>query len=1742
MITKKKTRSRLLSLFMAILMLFSAFPTTVFAAPASDIPDEMLDNVYLDALAYTGYKVQAQKNDGTIFKTYGSRASAYGSDISYGLVKYGTETVSKSGTATGLAPDIAGFESSGLCCASYVTYVYYNYMPNIAGIDTSDVAKPSNPRSASSYNTAANAWVNAGTARRISFTQSSDGSNFKPSEEIPIGSLVVFKHIPTGDIAHVAVYAGKYNGTHFVTHVGNDRGPEISTIEGMSKGSYPEAVVQIVAPEFVEESGKIEIYKKDPNGKALSGAYFTATNTSDNTQYIIGPTNSNGYAATKEDLPYGTYKVVETVFPTDYTSSGKSEWTVTVDSSNNGVVTINAVNELKKGNIEVYKEAAEDGHNLSGAIFTVYNSSGSKVTTIGPTNDRGYAKSEDIPYGQYRVVETTFPKNYTAHGQTEWSVTVSSSNNAVVTIKATNELKKGFVEILKSDAESGIDLSGAEFTVYTEDGKEVAVIGPTNKDGYAKSGEITYGSYIVRETKVPANYYQEADAEWHITIDDDSPLITLDIANLRQYGSVRVVKTAEDGLVEGLTFSLAGTSVYGEPVSMTATTNAAGIATFERVPIGTGYVLSEENVPIRYVIPDDQTVNVEWNKVAERSFENILKKWRADILKLDSDLANGGAGPVPVELALDSDAIVEELGHPYGASQGDATLAGAVYGVYRYDELVDTYTTDENGYILTDYYVCGEGWNIREITPSEGYLLDETVYWLDVEPGKYTVEKNTEYLDVYELVIMGKISLIKHADNGDTQIETPEVGAEFEVFLKSAGSYADAKETERSYLVCDEYGFAETDWLPYGIYTVKQVAGSEGKDLMEPFDVFISEEGEVYRFLINNAPFTSYLKIQKTDAESGLAIPYAGAGFEIYRPDGTKVTMQYTYPEVTEIDTFYTNEEGYLITPQTLDYGTGYYLVEVQAPHGYVLNSEPVYFDITAEDATTEGSITVVSVTRSNMPQKGVIHVTKTGEVFQSVVVSDNMHKPVYEIKGLAGAVFEIRAAEDIYTLDGVMHYAKGDVVDTITTESDGVATSKELYLGKYEIQEVTAPHGMVLNSKIQTVELVYAGQEISVTETSGNLYNDRQKVKVSLSKVLEQNELFGIGMNGELSNITFGLYAQTDLVAADGTMIPADGLIEIISFDENGQASCSTDLPLGSYYVQERTTDAHYILSDAKYGFEFTYASQETKIVELTVNDGAAIENALKYGSVSGLKIDEDGKVIAGAVFGLFKNDETEYTKENALMVAKSAEDGTFHFDKVPYGTWVVREIEPAKGYVLNEKAYQVTIEDDGQVVEIQLENRYIRGDIEGLKVDEDGKTIAGAIFGLFKADKTEFTEETAVLVTETDSEGKFRFEDIRFGKWIVRELVPATGFVLNEKPMEVDVTTEGETIQITFENKYIRGDIKGYKVDEDGEPVAGALFGLFTEDDTEFTEENAVLTAESDKDGIFVFKDVRFGKWVVKELKPATGFVANDTLFPVEITKEGEVIEIEAENRHIYGTAHTTKVDKDYPDNLLAGAIFEIYRDVDGDKKFDAKVDTLVGEMVEYEPGLYELEQLRFGGYFLYEKQAPANFVKDDGYHYFEIVEDGKMVEIENEAGVGFINNPMLGNLKIIKSSSDGRLEGFSFRVTGENYDKVFKTDKNGEIFIEGLRVGKYTVTEVEDNVSAGYKRPDPVEVELVADETLTVKVHNDKITIEEPPKTGDTSNMVLWLGLMLLSCAGIAGTVLYSRKKKRKENMEG
>lgn len=308
--------------------------------------------------------------------------------------------------------------------------------------------------------------------------------------------------------------------------------------------------------------------------------------------------------------------------------------------------------------------------------------------------------------------------------------------------------------------------------------------------------------------------------------------------------------------------------------------------------------------------------------------------------------------------------------------------------------------------------------------------------------------------------------------------------------------------------------------------------------------------------------------------------------------------------------------------------------------------------------------------------------------------------------------------------MDGTLRYSAGEVVATITTGTDGTATGEPLYLGKFEIKETKAPHGMALNPEPQTVELVYAGQEVEITSVSSAFYNERQRVQIDLSKVLEQDEKFGIGQNGEILSVQFGLYAAEDITAADGMAIPKDGLIEIASCDENGKAVFATDLPVGAkLYVKEYSTDEHYLISDEIYPVEFAYAGQETAVVNISVNDGQPMENKLIRGSVIGKKIDEDGFAICGAIFGLFKADETEFTKDTAILTAESNEIGVFGFENVPFGNWIIRELKAAPAFVLNETTYPVTISENEEIVEIEIENRFIVGSVQTTKVDAQQK-----------------------------------------------------------------------------------------------------------------------------------------------------------------------------------------------------------------------------------------------------------------------------------------------------------------------------------------------------------------------------------------------------------------------------------
>lgn len=740
-------------------------------------------------------------------------------------------------------------------------------------------------------------------------------------------------------------------------------------------------------------------------------------------------------------------------------------------------------------------------------------------------------------------------------------------------------------------------------------------------------------------------------------------------------GDMKLVKTSEDGVVAGINFTVTGANGF----SKTVTTNANGEIDISDLAPGT-YTITEQNID-RYVPNQSQIITVSSNKTSSVSFYNILKKFRVTVTKQDY-----------------------EKGH----AQGDAKLSGAVYGLFKGDDLVAQYTTDSNGSFTTDYFVCGTDWTVKEISPSEGYLLNDTVYRVGADPRDYNIEYNTAPdMTVMEQVIKGKISIIKHTDNGDTQIETPEKGAEFQVYLKSSGSFVNADKNERDTIVCDEDGFASTKLLPYGVYTVHQTKGWAGRELITDFDVFINKDGKTYKFLINNKNFESYLKVVKLDKETGKQIVYEGAAFEIYDSDNHRVTMQYTYPQVTSIHTFYTNKEGYLITPEKLPYGD-YTLKEVQAPYGYVLDDTPIPFSITQENSSTDTGVTVVKVKAKDMAQKGIINITKTGETFSSVEENNGIYTPKYSISNLKGAIFEIYAAEDITTLDGTVRYEQGTLVDTITTDDDGVAKSKELYLGKYTVIEKTAPNGYVHNTAKYDAELTYAGQNVSVTSTDLSVYNGRQKVAVSLKKEMDEDKTFNLGKNNEISSVQFGVYANEDIKASNGDVIPKDALITFANCDKNGSIVFDCDLPVGfKWYVKEIATDKHYILSDTKYAFDTEYQGQDVKVIDIKVNNDKAIENNLIYGSVKGLKVDrETQEVIKGATFGLFFANTSELTEKNAVLTAITDENGVFVFNNIPYGEYLIKELKPAEGYLDNEDVFTVIIRDNEQVVELTAIN----------------------------------------------------------------------------------------------------------------------------------------------------------------------------------------------------------------------------------------------------------------------------------------------------------------------------------------------------------------------------------------------------------------------------------------------------
>lgn len=1678
--------------------------------------------------------------------------------------------------------------------------------------------------------------------------------------------------------------------------------------------------------------GDITINKIAETGEPMSGIRFDLYNS--NGTYISSDwTDANGIA-TFEGLNVGTYTVTE-VTPAGYVPYGNTN-SVQVTVRAGDVVNASNhssgkwVNTLQRGDIYIHK-TIEDTSTPYQAEFTLYDLDGNYVIS-GTTNTAGDLYFCNIPTGYYQIKETnTYNSNVI-----DWQATYTTYDSGT----GQTTTHKG--------AQIYVSWDGQTTYPYTNNvnhnGWLNDIVGGTNLCDWVNEINFSGNNTIV-------NKYMRGDLRLYKV--SEKPDTTS--SNGYTYKYVPNDNTGSYPATKGAKFTItseASQNALGKDLTFTTTTDEQEYAYFCDVPIGY-YTVKEVEVDNKYVQPDNQVFYVAWDGNTNYdvtgtncrnsvdyyadynsntlTFINYLKYFRFEFSKLDNDTNSSKA-------------------------QGDASLAGATYELYKGNELVGTYVTDASGKFTTNYHICGNDYYLKEVGSSNGYYINKENLKVSEDPSKYTVRLNDTSKTNTETVKKGRIEIMKFTDDGSDKYVTPEPNAEFQIYLKSAGSYENAKNNERDLIVTGKDGYAESKALPYGEYVIHQTkCGLKGALLADDQICKIQTDSSaypdngdsnvvaVYRYAIKNLLDSAYLKLVKVDADTGKAIPYnelQGAKFQILDKDLNVVKMTYTYPKKMVIDTFTLNDEGYLITPEKLPYGK-YYIVEVEAPYGYFnpnadkivsrvdSNGNTVYeYDKKSVEKTafkidtvnnenkvdkTDAQRATIEVSIKNNVQTANLQVEKRGEVFKTVTKNGEFYSAVYEEQGLAGAVYTVYASEDIVTPDGTVRYKKGDAVCTLTTGATGIADSKlsttqwfgkwhKLYLGKYEIKEITAPNGFALNTDSKKIELAYQGQNVKVYDVNDTFVNERQKVEVKGTKELEVNDIYGIGNNNEVESVVFGLYANEDIIAADGTKIPKDGLIQKVNVSANGTFEFDADLPLNfDYYVKEIATDNHYKLNDKKFTFSFDYKGQDIAKQTITLNGNKPISNELKYGKISGLKVDDLGNKLANVTFGLFSKDETKFTKENAIVTVTTDKNGIFEIDNIPVGNYQLVELSAPDGYAFSKEPIGISVTEDKQVIKKQVENKVVHGQIVITKQgeffystseNEDGTTtpvykncnLPGATFDVIAAedittpdgvvrahkgdvvdtittdengvakskelflgkyevketkapkgyflDKNNYTDDNSfkveltfensdkeLVVTNLDAYNKrqtvkvnliksmekdniFKIDDVNalknvvFGlfaredmtavdgseikastlierakpdenglvsfnadlpygyKYYVKEISTDSLYTLDESEYEFAFDTEENDAEVTtisinngtvIVNTIARGKVTGVKKDTDGTLVKGALYGLFSSDATEFTKETALMTAETDENGVFTFDLIPKGSYIIVELYVPVPYKVSNEKIAFTISDEANQVAFDVTDEFITGAISVYKFDADYPENSLSGATFTVYNDVDGNGIYDKNIDTVYNTLNEVQTGFYFLDGIRYGHYLVKETASPNGFAIDENYYPVFIEEDGKTYNVTN-SGESFVDTALKGTLKVVKSSSNGVVEGFTFNIkgtstTGEKIDITEVTNSKGEINISDLRVGTYTITEVENDATDNYKIEEPKTVTIKANETATVHFYNE-YNAPSAPKAGLDNN---FFGL---ACAGVGTSIMgsismlgYIVSKKKKNDID-
>lgn len=1116
--------------------------------------------------------------------------------------------------------------------------------------------------------------------------------------------------------------------------------------------------------------------------------------------------------------------------------------------------------------------------------------------------------------------------------------------------------------------------------------------------------------------------------------------------------------------------------------------------------------------------------------------------------------------------------------------QGDATLEGAVYGLYAREDIVHpdghtsvlykagaqvaTLTTDANGKAEVKDLYLGK-YYVKEITPPVGYLLDEEEHDIDCSYEGDHVKTVERTATSDEQVIKQPFQVIKAANNGKTDADLLS-GVGFSAWLVSSlkvnadGSYdftsadpvvltADGK-TE---MFTDERGYACSTAIPYGTYIVRETTTPHNFTPVDDFIVTVTEnktEPQVWRVLLDDE-FEAKLKIIKKDDKTKKSVLLPNTEFKVYDLDNEKYVEQVTtYPATTVHKSYMTNEEGYLILPQNLSPGN-YRIEEVTAPEGYTLNTSYVEIKVDSNTAYQIDSISgdaVIEVIYENHPVKGELVIRKSGDVLSGFGKDFS-----YEMADLAGAVFHIYAAEDIYTADHqvdeignrTLEYAAGTLVTTVTTDADGKAVAEKLPLGKYRIEEVTAPEGYVLNASSQEVEFVYAGQDTPVVSEEVTFINDRQKVQITVEKQDVEN-------GAVLAGAEFGLYTAGDIVSGEETIVEADTLLETVASDENGKAVFTLDLPLGQYYVKELAAPAGFVSSDEILTFDASYQGQDVPVVALESvkkNEPTAIEvtksditTGVELSGASLSVLDKDGNVIDSwvsvkdephiikrltvgetytlredfAPFGYLKATDVTFTVEDTAEIQKVEMQ-----DEVPTATLIVNK----KGEFLD----SVTLVSQVKGVVEHIFN-YITGNLTDVTFEiyaaEDIKAADGVSGDYYKADEL-------VATVTTDELGIVKVENLPVGKYYVVEVGTAYGYVLDDEPRYVDLTYRDQDTPVVvydedWQNNRQKVAVTVLKKEKDSDRVLeGAVFGLFTREDIRSASGKVLIEADTiielkstDAEGRLQFvADLPVdGTYYVKELYAPDGFVTTDEEQEFTFTYQGEDTE-EASYAFTFEdeptTVEITKSDLTTGEELPGATL----RVID-------EAGNVIDEWVsEKEP--HVIKELAVGKTYTLVETKPA-----DGYVTAESID----FTIENTAEIQKVE--MLDDVtkvEISKTDITGKKELPGATLTILDSDgNVVETwvSANEPHYIEKLPIGTYTLRE--EQAPDGYLVAEDITFEVTDTAEIQKVVMKDEAVPTDVPKTGDETNLWLPVLLMALSAAGLAG-LLVSRRKKKHSN---